>query len=44
MGGFVNTSDIVLAIDAEIALLEKVKTLLTGTELTMKRTQGRPAA
>jgi hypothetical protein len=39
-----NTSDIVLAIDAEIAQLEKVKVLLTGTDLTTKRKPGRPAA
>jgi hypothetical protein len=42
-GGFMNTSDIVLAIDAEIAQLQKVKALLTGTGLTMKRKSGRPA-
>ena len=39
-----NTSDIVLAIDAEIAQLQKVKALLTGTDLTTKRKPGRPAA
>ena len=39
-----NTSDIVLAIDAEIAQLQKVKVLLTGTDLTTKRKPGRPAA
>jgi hypothetical protein len=43
-GGFMNTSDIVLAIDAEIAQLQKVKVLLTGTDLTTKRKPGRPAA
>jgi len=37
-----HTSDIVLAIDAEIAQLQKVKALLTGTELTVKRKPGRP--
>jgi hypothetical protein len=42
-GGFMNTSDIVLAIDAEIAQLQKVKALLTGTDLTTKRKPGRPA-
>jgi len=39
-----NTSDIVLAIDAEIAQLQKVKALLTGTDVTTKRKPGRPAA
>ncbi len=38
-----NTSDIVVAIDAEIAQLQKVKALLTGTDLTTKRKPGRPA-
>ena len=42
-GGFMNTSDIVVAIDAEIAQLQKVKALLTGTDLTTKRKPGRPA-
>src|SRR5260370_123486 len=41
-GGFMNTSDIVLAIDAEIAQLQKVKALLTGTGITVKRKPGRP--
>ncbi|WP_207231899.1 hypothetical protein [Edaphobacter modestus] len=38
-----NTSDIVLAIDAEITQLQKVKALLTDTDLTTKRKPGRPA-
>jgi hypothetical protein len=38
-----NRNDIVVAIDAEIAQLQKVKTLLTGTDLTRKRKPGRPA-
>ncbi len=38
-----NTNDIVVAIDAEIAQLQKVKTLLTGTDLTTKRKPGRTA-
>jgi hypothetical protein len=42
-GGFMNTSDIVVAIDAEIAQLQKVKALLKGTDLTTKRKRGRPA-
>jgi hypothetical protein len=42
-GGFMNTSDIVLAIDAEIVLLQTVKALLTGAELVTKRKPGRPA-
>ena len=37
------TSDIVFAIDAEIAQLQKVKALLAGTSLTTKRKPGRPA-
>jgi hypothetical protein len=39
-----NTRDIVLGIDAEIAQLQKVEVLLTGTDLTTKRKAGRPAA
>ncbi len=39
-----NTNDIVLAIDAEIAQLQKAKTILTGGNLTAKREPGRPAA
>jgi hypothetical protein len=35
-----NTSDIILAIDAEIAQLQKVKALLTGTDVTTKRKPG----
>jgi hypothetical protein len=42
-GGFMDTNDIVLAIDAEIAQLQKVKALLTGTDITVKRKPGRPA-
>ncbi len=37
-----NTSDIVLAIDAEITQLQKVKALLTDTDLTTKQRPGRP--
>ena len=42
-GGFMNISDIVLAIDAEITQLQKVKALLTDTDTTVKRKLGRPA-
>jgi hypothetical protein len=42
-GGFMNTNHIVLAIDAEIAQLQKAKALLTGTDITAKRKPGRPA-
>ena len=38
-----NISDIVFAIDAEIAQLQKVKALLTDTDTTVKRKLGRPA-
>jgi hypothetical protein len=39
-----NISDIVLAIDAEITQLQKVKALLTGTDTTVaQRKLGRPA-
>jgi hypothetical protein len=38
-----NTSDIVVAIDAEIAQLQKVKELLTGIDSSTKRKPGRPA-
>lgn len=38
-----NTNDIVLAIDAEIAQLQRVKALLTDTDVTPKRKPGRPA-
>jgi hypothetical protein len=38
-----NTSDIVLAIDAQIAQLQKVKVILMGTELPEKRKPGRHA-
>jgi hypothetical protein len=37
-----NTTDIVLAIDAEIAQLQKVKELLTGDNVAVKRKRGRP--
>ena len=37
-----NTGDIIFAIDSEIAKLQKVKTLLTDTDLTTKRKPGRP--
>jgi hypothetical protein len=37
-----NTNDIVLAIDAEIAQLQKVKALLTDSDLTARRRPGRP--
>ncbi|RZU39186.1 hypothetical protein [Edaphobacter modestus] len=37
-----NTSDIVLAIDAEITQLQKVKALLTDPDLTTKRKPSRP--
>ena len=38
-----NISDIVFAIDAEIAQLQKVRALLTDTDTTVKRKLGRPA-
>jgi hypothetical protein len=38
-----NISDIVLAIDAEITQLQKVKALLTDTDTTVQRKLGRPA-
>ena|SRR5580765_526277 len=38
-----NTNDIVMAIDAEIAQLQKVKALLTETGVPSKRKPGRPA-
>jgi hypothetical protein len=41
-GGFMNISDIIFAIDAEIEQLQKVKALLADTDLT-KRKPGRPA-
>jgi hypothetical protein len=41
-GGFMNTSNIVLAIDAQIAQLQKVKSILTRTEPIEKRKPGRP--
>jgi len=37
-----NTNEIVLAIDAEIAQLQKVKSLLTDTDISTKRNPGRP--
>jgi hypothetical protein len=45
-GGFMNTNDIVLAIDAEISRLQQAKALLTDTSsLThAKRKPGRPVA
>jgi hypothetical protein len=45
-GGFMNTNDIVLAIDAEISRLQQAKALLTDTSsLThAKRKRGRPGA
>jgi len=39
-----NTSDIVLAIDAEIAQLQKVKVLLTGTDLMSAEGRAKIAA
>jgi hypothetical protein len=41
-GGFMNISDIVVAIDTEIAQLQKVKTLLSDASTTAKRKPGRP--
>ena len=38
-----NTSQIVLAIDAEIVQLQKVRALLTGTDTRVKRNPARPA-
>jgi hypothetical protein len=38
-----NISEIVVALDAEIAQLQKVKALLTGTDSITKRGRGRPA-
>jgi hypothetical protein len=44
--GFMNTNNIVLAIDAEISRLQQAKALLTGTSSIThaKRKPGRPAA
>jgi hypothetical protein len=42
-GGFMITEAIVLAIDAEIEQLLKVKALLTGADVAVKRGLGRPA-
>jgi hypothetical protein len=42
-GGFMTTDEIVIAIDGEIARLLKVKALLTGADLPIKRGPGRPA-
>jgi hypothetical protein len=39
-----NTTDIVFAIDAEIAQLRKVKELLTGDDVAVKRKRGRPGS
>jgi hypothetical protein len=45
-GGFMNTNDIVLAIDAEISRLQQAKALLTDTSNLShaKRKPGRPVA
>jgi hypothetical protein len=42
-GGTLNTNDLILAIDTEIGLLQKVRALLIETETTAKRKRGRPA-
>jgi hypothetical protein len=42
-GGFMTTDEIVIAINGEIARLLKVKALLTGTDLPIRREPGRPA-
>lgn len=41
-GGFMNTNDIVLAIYAEIAQLQKMRALLTDPDLAVKRRPDRP--
>ena len=38
-----DTNDIVLEIDAEISRLQQARTLLSGTDTTLKRKPGRPA-
>ena len=44
-GGFMNTNDIVLAIDAEISRLQQAKALLTDTSgLTQCKAQTRPTS
>jgi hypothetical protein len=45
-GGFMNTNDVVLAIDAEISRLQQAKALLTNTSSATrtKRKRGRQAA
>jgi hypothetical protein len=43
-GGFINTNDIVLTIDAEISRLQQAKALLTNTAGLTQRKPGRPAA
>jgi hypothetical protein len=42
-GEFMDTNDIVLAIDVQIAQLQKAKAILKSTELTEKRKPGRPS-
>jgi hypothetical protein len=39
-----NTNDMVVEIDAEISRLQQAKALLAGTDTTVKRKPGRPAA
>lgn len=43
MEGFMTTEAIVLAIDAEIEKLLRVKALLAGVDIAIKRSPGRPA-
>src|ERR1700750_3381899 len=42
-GGFMNTNDIVLAIDAKIEQLRQARAFLKDAEITTKRKQGHPA-
>jgi hypothetical protein len=42
-GGYMNTADIIIEIDALISRLRKAKALLSGTEITIKRKPGRPS-
>jgi hypothetical protein len=41
--GSMNTTDIIVEIDAQISRLQEAKALLAGTEITVKRKPGRPS-
>jgi hypothetical protein len=42
-GGSMNTTEIIIEIDAQISRLREAKALLAGTEITIKRNPGRPS-